>query len=124
MIPTPYRDTCTIKRRQATTKYGGSGADIYDVYSTETPCHYVEREGHLERQEAQGRNIIYTGVLILDDEVLESDLVVVNDIEYKVLRVQPIRDFVTGVVNYYRVYLERTAAVDVDAINAEPVINL
>jgi hypothetical protein len=124
MIPTAYRDTCIVKRRQDTATYGGPGADRYDVYATAVPGYFVEREGRLERSSEAGRDTVYTGVFITDEVLLESDLLEISETEYRILRVLPVRDAVTGLVNYYRAYLERTAAVDLDSKNAEPAINL
>ncbi|MDO8715319.1 MAG: hypothetical protein Q7J73_00655 [Dehalococcoidales bacterium] len=124
MIETYYRDLCTVKRRQATTTYGGAGADQYDTYATLIPCYFVEKDGRLERQSEAGRDIIYSGVCITDEVLSESDMLEINAIEYRILRVLPLRDFVTGLIKNYRAYVERTAVTDVDAKNNEPVINL
>lgn len=123
MIVTDYRDTCTILRRQATNKYGGTAADQYDVFAINVPCRFVEKEGRLERQTQDGRNTIYSGVILLDEALLESDEVIIGDNQYRILNVKIIRDFVTGLEFYRRGYLERSASSTYESKKAEPVIN-
>jgi len=124
MIAMAYQDTCTIMRRQDTDKYGGVAADEYDVYKQDEPCHFIEKIGRLERKTDDGRDIVYSGVLMTDEQLYESDTIVMDDVKYKILEVQPIRDVVTRVIRYYRAMIERAGAVDLDAINDEPIINL
>ena len=124
MIPIDYRDRCDIYRRQATDKYGGLGADQYDQYAVAEPCRFVESEGRLERQNESGRNIIYSGILLTDAEIRESDVVIIADIEYSVLNVQTIRHPITGVIVYYRAHLQRVTAADAATKQDEPVVNV
>ncbi len=124
MIAVAYQDVCTIMRRQDTDKYGGVAADEYDIYKQDEHCHFVEKIGRLERKTDDGRDIVYTGVLMTDEQLYESDMIILDDVKYKILEVQPIRDVVTRLIRYYRAMIERAYAVDTDAINNEPVINL
>lgn len=116
-------DTCIIKRRQATDADGGIGADQYDIYATAEPCLFINQPRNFESQDTEGRDILYDGKLRIEAEIFATDIIVISDIEYKVLIVQPLRDRNVNTVIYYRAYLQRRRKTTAAIEQAEPIIN-
>jgi len=117
-----WPDTCRIFRRKATTVYGGTGADEYDLYADNQRCDFREQPGRIQRQDSTGRNIVYDGILRIEEEILPTDQIVVDDFNYEVLLVLPIKDSITNLVQYYRIFLERRTERTDKKEQLEPII--
>lgn len=111
------KDLCTIKRRQATTKYGGTGADKYDVFATDVPCYFLLIPGKTLLQDESGRDLISDGVLRVGQEIIKAtDLIIIEDVEYEPLLVQPLKDKITQRIKIYRVFIQRRGDNNADEI--------
>lgn len=118
-----YIDTCDIKRRQATGRDGGVGTDQYDLYASDESCLFIEKPGRFEKQDSEGRDVIYDGEFRIEQEIYESDIIVMDNIEYIILIVLPIRDRIIDSIIYYRAFIRRRRKITAALQQAEPVIN-
>jgi len=117
-----FIDLCNIKRRKATVKDGGMGADEYDLFASDVSCLFIEKPGRMEAQDNSGRDIISDGEFRVETEVLETDLIVINNIEYIILLITPARDRILNVVRYYKCRLQRRRKFTDALEQKEPVI--
>ncbi len=126
MIPLgSYRDICSIYRRKATVKYGGAGADLYDLLAENVPCRFIEKDGRYEKQSDHDRHANFTAFMYLDWPVIESDEIELPTTEtrYKIVKVIIIRDMITGLESYRRAFLDCVSVSSFDKYGKEPVIN-
>jgi len=124
VVASQFIDNCNIKRRIATDINGGIGADKYDLFASNEPCLFIEKPGRLESQDEQGRDIISDGKLRIETEILETDLIVLNNIEYKVLVILPARNRILNKIEYYIITLQRRRKFTDALEQLEPIIHL
>lgn len=104
---TDFPDVCTVRTRDTTVKFGGSGADQFTDRLTDEPCLFKERPGRESRQGDNGRDIVWDGILRIRSQVISTDQIVIGDFKYFVGQITPIKDPFTQIIEYYKVRIAR-----------------